>query len=89
MRPCLTFQLIYSLSGKSNLNWPFLSLRHLNFLLLLCGFVEERDQVVPVLLLLETGEHHLRAGNILLGVRQIDVQSVRRPGDAYMRRSST
>ena len=47
--------------------------------------MEVRDQVVPILLLLETGEHHLRAGNVLLGVRQIDVESVRRPGDSWNR----
>ena len=54
-------------------------------LLLLCAFVEERDQIVSILFLLETGEHHLRAGNVLLGVRQILVQSVRSPGDAWKR----
>ena len=47
--------------------------------------MEVRDQVVPILLLLETGEHHLRARNVLLGVRQIDVESVRRPGDSWNR----
>ena len=60
----------------------FLSLRHLSLLLLLGGLVEEGDEVVPVLLLLEPGEHHLRAGDVLLGVRQIHVQGVRSPGDA-------
>ena len=44
--------------------------------------MEEGDEVVPVLLLLEPGEHHLRAGDVLLGVRQIHVQGVRSPGDA-------
>ena len=47
--------------------------------------MEERDQIVSILFLLETGEHHLRAGNVLLGVRQILVQSVRSPGDAWKR----
>ena len=43
-----------------------------------------RDQVVTVLLLLESGEHHLGAGDILLGVDQVLVQGVLAPGDTLV-----
>ena len=39
-------------------------------------------QVAPVLLLLETSEHHLRPWDVLLGVLQVDVQGFIIPGDA-------
>ena len=39
----------------------------------LSGVLEVSDEVVPVLLLLKAGEHHLGAGDVLLGVRQVDV----------------
>ena len=59
--------------------------KKLEWFFLLGGVVEVRDQVFPVLLLLEAGEDHLRAGNVLLGVRQIHVESVRSPDDAWGR----
>ena len=59
--------------------------KKLEWFFLLGGVVEVRDQVFPVFLLLEAGEDHLRAGNVLLGVRQIHVESVRSPDDAWGR----
>ena len=67
-------QLIYSLSGKAF----FLQSK----CFLLGGVYEVRYECVPLLLLLKTGEDHLRAGNVLLGVRQVLVESARFPSDA-------
>jgi hypothetical protein len=39
--------------------------------LLLCLILQERYQVVPVLILLETAECHLRAWNVFLGVLEV------------------
>ena len=52
--------------------------------LLFAGRVEVSDKVIPVLLLLEPGEHHLSAGDVLLGVGQVDIQGVVPPGDGLL-----
>lgn len=41
-----------------------------------------RNQVVPVLLLLQATEGHLGAGNVLLGVLKVGEEGVVLPGDA-------
>ena len=43
-----------------------------------------RDEVVPVLILLETAERHLGAGDELLGVLQVIEEGVLGPGDALL-----
>lgn len=43
-----------------------------------------RDQVVPVLLLLETTEGHLSAGNVLLGVLEVLEEGALVPDDALL-----
>merc|ERR1719431_1556293 len=42
------------------------------------------NQVTAVLLLLQTSEHHLGAGDVLLGVGQVDIKGVLVPGDALV-----
>merc|ERR1719336_3665447 len=42
------------------------------------------DQTVPVLLLLQTSEHHFGARDVLLRVCQVDVKGVCSPGDALV-----
>merc|ERR1719180_456525 len=42
------------------------------------------NQVTAVLLLLQTSEHHLGAGDVLLGVGQVDIEGVLFPGDALV-----
>merc|ERR1719150_3286725 len=42
------------------------------------------DQAVPVLLLLQTSEHHLGARDVLLRVCQVDVKGVGAPCDALV-----
>lgn len=44
--------------------------------------VNLRNQVVPVLLLLETTEGHLGAGEVLLGVLEVGEEGLLVPGDA-------
>ena len=56
----------------------------MSFTYLIAGRVEVSDQVIPVLLLLESGEDHLGAGDVLLGVGQVDVQGLVGPGDALL-----
>ena len=46
------------------------------------GLLDVGYQVAPVLLLLEAGEDHLGAGDVLLGVLEVDVKGVLVPGDA-------
>ena len=48
------------------------------------GGLQVGDEVSPVLLLLETGEDHLGAGDVLLGVDEVLVQGVLAPGDALV-----
>lgn len=43
-----------------------------------------RDQVVPVLVLLQATEGHLGAGNVLLGVLEVGEESALVPGDALL-----
>ena len=43
-----------------------------------------RDQISSVLLLLEAGEGHLGAGDVLLGVGQVDVEGVLLPGHSLV-----
>ena len=50
----------------------------------MCGFAEVSDEVTPVLLLLEAGEHHLGAGDVLLGVDEVLLQGVLAPGDTLV-----
>uniref|UniRef100_A0A182KI94 Uncharacterized protein n=1 Tax=Anopheles christyi TaxID=43041 RepID=A0A182KI94_9DIPT len=50
--------------------------------LLLGGGLQVGDEIATLLRLLQTGEHHLRAGDVLLGVFQILEQRVLVPGDA-------
>merc|ERR1719195_2354157 len=45
------------------------------------GLLDVGYQVAPVLLLLQAGEDHLGAGDVLLGVLQVDVEGVLVPGD--------
>jgi len=45
---------------------------------------QEGDEVVAVLVLLETTEGHLGAGNVLLGVLKVREQSVLVPRDALL-----
>jgi len=47
------------------------------------GF-EISDEVLPLLLLLEAGENHFRAGNVFLWVRQIHVQGAGVPRDTFL-----
>ena len=54
------------------------------FLILCCGRFDVSDQVTTILLLLETGEHHLGARDVLLGVLQVNVQSLRVPLDPLL-----
>ena len=51
---------------------------------LLGGLLQVGDQVGPVLLLLESGEDHLGAGDELLWLGQVLVQSLGAPGDALV-----
>jgi hypothetical protein len=51
------------------------------------GFLRRRtlevgDQLFPLVLLLETREHHLRARNVLLRVLEVLKQGILTPGDA-------
>merc|ERR1719430_964391 len=48
------------------------------------GGLEVGNKIAPVLLLLEASEDHLGAGDVLLGVGEIDVQGVLVPGDALV-----
>ena len=48
------------------------------------GLLEVGDQVVPVLLLPQPSEDHLRAGNELARLLQILVQSLSTPNDALV-----
>jgi len=48
------------------------------------GVLEVGDEVLAVLLLLETAEGHLGAGDVLLGVLEVGEQSVFLPGDALL-----
>ena len=48
------------------------------------GLVDVGNQVGPVLLLLQPGEDHLGAGDVLLGVDEVLVQGVLAPGDALV-----
>ena len=50
------------------------------------GVLEVGDEVIPVLLLLQTGEHHLGAGDVLLGVGEVNVKGIGTPGDAYQKK---
>jgi hypothetical protein len=43
-----------------------------------------RDEVVPVLILLEAAKRHLCAGNVLLGVLEVIEHGVLVPGDALL-----
>lgn len=43
-----------------------------------------RNQVLPILLLLETTESHLGAGDVLLGVLKVSEEGVVVPGDALL-----
>ncbi len=52
------------------------------FFLLCRRVLQVGDELVPLLLLLESGEDHLGAGDVLLGVDEVLVQRVRAPGDA-------
>jgi len=45
---------------------------------------QEGDQIIPILALLQTTESHLRAGDVLLGVLEVFVQSVLLPVDALL-----
>ena len=47
------------------------------------GGLEVGYQVSPLALLLDAGEDHLGAGDVLLGVGQVDVEGVLAPGDAW------
>ena len=51
---------------------------------LFAGGVQVGNQVCSVLLLLQSCEHHLSAGDVLLGVDQVLVQGVVPPGDALV-----
>jgi len=46
--------------------------------------LEISDQVLSLLLLLEAGENHFGAGNVFLRIRQINVEGVRAPRDAFL-----
>ena len=46
------------------------------------GLLDVGYQVAPVLLLLEAGEDHLGARDVLFGVLEVDVKGVLVPGDA-------
>ena len=48
------------------------------------GRIEVSNQVIPVLLLLEASEHHLGAGDVLLGVGEVDIQGVVSPCDGLL-----
>jgi len=48
------------------------------------GGLQVGNQVVAVLFLLQAGEDHLGAGDVLLGVGEVHVQRVRAPGDALV-----
>merc|ERR1719151_527543 len=56
----------------------------MNLYLLFAGRVEVSNKVIPVLLLLEPGEHHLGARDVLLGVGQVDIEGVVPPGDGLL-----
>lgn len=47
-------------------------------------YLEERDQVVPVLRLLQATESHLCAWDVLLGVLEVFKQSILTPFDALL-----
>merc|ERR1719443_1238735 len=51
---------------------------------LFAGRVEVSNQVIPVLLLLGASEHHLGAGDVLLGVGQVNIQGVVPPCDSLL-----
>jgi len=51
---------------------------------LLGALLQVRDQIRAVFRLLQTGEDHLRARNVLLRVQQVVVQGVLAPGDALV-----
>ena len=62
-------------------NWRTVSYTHIhNFKV----WKNIRDQVVPVLILLQSTECHLRAGNILLWVLEVLEQSVVVPVDTLI-----
>lgn len=44
--------------------------------------LEESDEVGSLVRLLHTGEHHLRAGNVLLGIKKVSEQVLLVPSDA-------
>jgi len=44
--------------------------------------LKESDQIGALLRLLQASEHHLGAGNVLLGVNQVLEQVLARPSDA-------
>ena len=46
------------------------------------GLLQVRDEVLPVLLLLEAGEDHLGAWDVLLGGLEVVKEGVLAPGDA-------
>ena len=64
--------------GKDD--WPGYNFK-IEVLYLGCRLLDVGYQVTPVLLLLQAGEDHLGAGDVLLGVLQIDVEGVLVPGD--------
>lgn len=45
--------------------------------------LKESDQIGALLRLLQASEHHLGAGNVLLGVNQVLEQVLARPSDAW------
>lgn len=49
-----------------------------------CATRNIRDEVVPVLVLLETAKRHLCTGNVLLGVLEVVEHGVLVPGDALL-----
>ena len=48
------------------------------------GLLDVGYQVAPVLLLLEAGEDHLGAGDVLLGVGEVDFEGVLSPDDPFV-----
>ena len=64
--------------GKDD--WPGYNFK-IEVLYLGCRLLDVGYQVTPVLLLLQAGEDHLGAGDVLLGVLQVDIKGVLVPGD--------
>ena len=69
-------------------DWPGYNFK-IEVLYLGCRLLDVGYQVTPVLLLLQAGEDHLGAGDVLLGVLQEDIEDVLVSGDADVKETST